>query len=391
MLMALSDRLELVNPSEIRKLFDLAQGIEGVISLGIGEPDFDTPAHIKEYAKEALDRGLTHYSPNSGIPELREAVAEKLKKHNKINADPKTQIMITVGTNQQILMGLSTFLKDNEGVLIPSPMFVSYAPAVILAGGKPIEVPTYEENEFRLSVDELKKYITPRTRALIINSPNNPTGAVLTKKDLEEIADFAVEHDLIILSDEVYEYFVYDGVKNYSMASLNGMFERTITMNGFSKTFAMTGWRLGFVAAPEWIIEKMIRFQMYNATCPVTFIQYAAAKALRDERSWEAIEEMRREYERRRNLVWKRLNETGLPTVKPKGAFYIFPRIKDTGLSSKEFSELMIKEAKVVLVPGTAFGQAGEGYIRISYATAYEKLEEAMDRIEKVLKDKELV
>ncbi|KPU62877.1 aromatic amino acid aminotransferase [Thermococcus sp. EP1] len=389
--MALSDRLELVNPSEIRKLFDLAQGIEGVISLGIGEPDFDTPAHIKEYAKEALDRGLTHYSPNSGIPELREAVAEKLKKHNKINADPKTQIMITVGTNQQILMGLSTFLKDNEEVLIPSPMFVSYAPAVILAGGKPIEVPTYEENEFRLSVDELKKYITPRTRALIINSPNNPTGAVLTKKDLEEIADFAVEHDLIILSDEVYEYFVYDGVKNYSMASLNGMFERTITMNGFSKTFAMTGWRLGFVAAPEWIIEKMIRFQMYNATCPVTFIQYAAAKALRDERSWEAIEEMRREYERRRNLVWKRLNEMGLPTVKPKGAFYIFPRIKDTGLSSKEFSELMIKEAKVVLVPGSAFGQAGEGYIRISYATAYEKLEEAMDRIEKVLKDKELV
>ncbi|NJE25604.1 pyridoxal phosphate-dependent aminotransferase [Thermococcus sp. MV5] len=389
--MALSDRLELVNPSEIRKLFDLAQGIEGVISLGIGEPDFDTPAHIKEYAKEALDRGLTHYSPNSGILELREAVAEKLKKHNKINADPKTQIMITVGTNQQILMGLSTFLKDNEEVLIPSPMFVSYAPAVILAGGKPIEVPTYEENEFRLSVDELKKYITPKTRALIINSPNNPTGAVLTKKDLEEIADFAVEHDLIILSDEVYEYFVYDGVKNYSMASLNGMFERTITMNGFSKTFAMTGWRLGFVAAPEWIIEKMIRFQMYNATCPVTFIQYAAAKALKDERSWEAIEEMRREYERRRNLVWKRLNEMGLPTVKPKGAFYIFPKIKDTGLSSKEFSELMIKEAKVVLVPGTAFGQAGEGYIRISYATAYEKLEEAMDRIEKVLKDKKLV
>ncbi|USH00929.1 pyridoxal phosphate-dependent aminotransferase [Thermococcus argininiproducens] len=389
--MALSDRLELVNPSEIRKLFDLAQGIEGVISLGIGEPDFDTPAHIKEYAKEALDKGLTHYSPNSGILELREAVAEKLKKHNKINVDPKTQIMITVGTNQQILMGLSTFLKDNEEVLIPSPMFVSYAPAVILAGGKPIEVPTYEENEFRLSVDELKKYITPRTRALIINSPNNPTGAVLTKKDLKEIADFAVEHDLIILSDEVYEYFVYDGVKNYSIASLNGMFERTITMNGFSKTFAMTGWRLGFVAAPEWIIEKMIRFQMYNATCPVTFIQYAAAKALRDERSWEAIEEMRREYERRRNLVWKRLNEMGLPTVKPKGAFYIFPRIKDTGLSSKEFSELMTKEAKVVLVPGTAFGQAGEGYIRISYATAYEKLEEAMDRIEKVLKDKKLV
>jgi len=390
-LMALSDRLERVNPSEIRKLFDLAQGVEGLISLGIGEPDFDTPEHIKEYAKEALDKGLTHYSPNVGILELREAIAEKLKRDNNIDADPKTQIMITVGANQIILMGLATFLKDNDEVLIPSPMFVSYAPAVLLAGGKPIEVPTYEENEFRLSVDELRKYVTPKTKALIINSPNNPTGAVLTKKDLEEIADFAVEHDLVILSDEVYEYFIYNEAKHYSIASLNGMFDRVITINGFSKTFAMTGWRLGFVVAREDMIEKMTRFQMYNATCPVTFIQYATAKALRDKRSWEAVEEMRKEYDRRRKMVWKRLNEMGLPTVRPKGAFYIFPRIRDTGLTSKEFSELMIKEARVALVPGSAFGKAGEGYVRISYATAYEKLEEAMDRIEKVLKERKLV
>lgn len=390
-LMALSDRLERVNPSEIRKLFDLAQGVEGLISLGIGEPDFDTPEHIKEYAKEALDKGLTHYSPNVGILELREAIAEKLKRDNNIDANPKTQIMITVGANQIILMGLATFLKDNDEVLIPSPMFVSYAPAVLLAGGKPIEVPTYEENEFRLSVDELRKYVTPKTKALIINSPNNPTGAVLTKKDLEEIADFAVEHDLVILSDEVYEYFIYNEAKHYSIASLNGMFDRVITINGFSKTFAMTGWRLGFVVAREDMIEKMTRFQMYNATCPVTFIQYAAAKALRDKRSWEAVEEMRKEYDRRRKMVWKRLNEMGLPTVRPKGAFYIFPRIRDTGLTSKEFSELMIKEARVALVPGSAFGKAGEGYVRISYATAYEKLEEAMNRIEKVLKERKLV
>jgi aminotransferase len=288
-------------------------------------------------------------------------------------------------------MGLATFLKDGEEVLIPSPMFVSYAPAVILAGGKPVEVPTYEENEFRLSVDDLEKHVSDKTRALIINSPNNPTGAVLTKKDLEEIANFAVEHDLMVLSDEVYEHFVYDVIKNHSIASLDGMFERTITINGFSKTFAMTGWRLGFVAAPSWVIEKMVRFQMYNATCPVTFAQYAAAKALEDERSWKAVEEMRKEYDRRRNLVWKRLNEMGLPTLKPKGAFYIFPRIRDTGLTDKEFSELMLKEAKVAVVPGSAFGKAGEGYIRISYATAYEKLEEAMDRMESVLKEKKLV
>jgi len=389
--MALSDRLELVNPSEIRKLFDLAQGVEGLISLGIGEPDFDTPEHIKEYAKEALDKGMTHYGPNAGLPMLREAIARKLKKQNSIDVDPKSEIMVLVGANQAFIMGLAAFLRDGEEVLIPSPMFVSYAPAVILAGGKPIEVPTYEENEFRLSVDDLEKYVSEKTRALIINSPNNPTGAVLTKKDLEEIADFAIEHDLMVFSDEVYEHFVYDGAKNYSIASLDGMFERTITINGFSKTFAMTGWRLGFVAAPAWIIEKMTRFQMYNATCPVTFAQYAAAKALDDPRSWKAVEEMRNEYDRRRNLVWKRLNDMGLPTVKPKGAFYIFPRIKDTGLTDKEFSELMLKEARVAVVPGSAFGKAGEGYIRISYATAYEKLEEAMDRMEKVLKEKKLV
>lgn len=389
--MALSDRLEMVNPSEIRKLFDLAAGMEDVISLGIGEPDFDTPEHIKEYAKEALDRGMTHYGPNAGLPMLREAIARKLKKQNGIDADPKSEIMVLVGANQAFIMGLATFLRDGEEVLIPSPMFVSYAPAVVLAGGKPVEVPTYEENEFRLNVDDLKKYVSEKTRALIINSPSNPTGAVLTKKDLEEIADFAVEHDLMIFSDEVYEHFVYDGAKNYSIASLDGMFERTITVNGFSKTFAMTGWRLGFVAAPAWVVEKMARFQMYNATCPVTFAQYAAAKALDDPRSWKAVEEMRNEYDRRRNLVWKRLNEMGLPTVKPKGAFYIFPRIRDTGLTDKEFSELMLKEARVAVVPGSAFGKAGEGYIRISYATAYEKLEEAMDRMEKVLKEKKLV
>ena len=389
--MALSDRLELVNPSEIRRLFDLAAGMEDVISLGIGEPDFDTPEHIKEYAKEALDMGYTHYGPNAGLPILREAVAKKLREQNGIEVDPMSEVMILTGANQAFLMGLATFLKDGEEVLIPSPMFVSYAPAVILAGGNPVEVPTYEENEFRLSVDDMEKHVTERTRALIINTPNNPTGAVLRKKDIEEIADFAVEHDLIVISDEVYEHFVYDGVKNHSIASLDGMFERTITVNGFSKTFAMTGWRLGFVAAPAWVIEKMTRFQMYNSTCPVTFAQYAAAKALEDPRSWKAVEEMRKEYNRRRNLVWKRLNEMGLPTVKPKGAFYIFPRIKDTGLTDHQFSELMLREARVAVVPGSAFGKAGEGYIRISYATAYEKLEEAMDRMEKVLREKKLV
>ncbi len=388
--MALSDRLKQVNPSEIRRLFDLAQGVEGLISLGIGEPDFVTPENIREYAKEALDMGMTHYGPNAGLPMLREAVARKFSKQNGINADPTSEVMITVGANQAFIMGLSTFLKEGEEVLIPAPMFVSYAPAVILAGGKPVEVPTHEENEFRLSVDDLEKHVSGRARALIINTPNNPTGAVLTRKDVEDIADFAVEHDLMVLSDEVYEHFVYNGLRNHSIASLDGMFERTITINGFSKTFAMTGWRLGFVAAPSWVIEGMVRFQMYNATCPVTFVQYAAAKALEDKRSWKVVEDMKRKYDRRRGLVWRRLNEMGLPTVKPHGAFYIFPRVRDTGLSDKEFSETMLREAKVAVVPGGAFGEAGRGYVRISYATAYERLEEAMDRMERVLKERKL-
>ena len=389
--MSLSQKLDMIPKSMIRKLFDLASGVKDIISLGIGEPDFDTPENIKEYAKEALDKGYTHYGPNIGLPILREAVAEKLKRDNNIDVDPDKNIIITVGANIGFLMGLSSFLKPGEEVLIPSPAFVSYAPATILAGGVPVEVPTYEENEFRINTDDLKKYVSEKTRAIFINTPNNPTGTVLTKKDLEEIADFAIEHDLMILADEIYEYIVYDGFKHVSIASLNGLFERVITINGFSKTFAMTGWRLGYVVADEKLIDKMVKLQMYTVTCPVTFIQYAAAKALRDKRSWEAVEKMRQEYDRRRQYVWKRLNEIGLRVFKPRGAFYIFPSIKETKLTSQEFTEKLIKEAKVVVVPGNAFGKAGEGYIRISYATSYENLVEAMDRIEEFLRKNKLI
>ncbi|MCD6196321.1 MAG: pyridoxal phosphate-dependent aminotransferase [Staphylothermus sp.] len=389
--MSLSQKLDMIPKSMIRRLFDLASGVKDIISLGIGEPDFDTPENIKEYAKEALDKGYTHYGPNIGLPILREAIAEKLKRDNNIYADPEKNIIITVGANIGFLMSLSSFLKPGEEVLIPSPAFVSYAPATILAGGVPVEVPTYEENEFKVNVDDLKKYVTEKTRAIFINTPNNPTGTVLTRKDLEEIADFAVEHDLIIIADEVYEYIVYDGFKHFSIASLNGLFDRVITINGFSKTFAMTGWRLGYIVAHEKFIDKMVKLQMYTVTCPVTFIQYAAAKALRDKRSWEAVEKMRREYNRRRLLVWKRLNEMELRVFKPHGAFYIFPNIKKTGLTSQEFTEKLIRDAKVVVVPGNAFGKAGEGYIRISYATSYENLVEAMNRIEDFLKKHNLI
>lgn len=387
--MALSEKLDSIPPSLIRRFFDLASSMKDIISLGIGEPDFDTPQHIKEYAKEGLDKGYTHYGPNIGLYMLREAIAEKLRRDNNIDADPEKEIIITVGANMPIFMGLATFLREGEEVLIPEPAFVSYAPAVILAGGKPVMVPTREEEEFKPRIEDLNKYVSEKTRAIIINTPNNPTGTVYTRKDLEEIADFAVEHDLMIISDEVYEYIVYDGVKHVSIASLNGLFERTITVNGFSKTFAMTGWRIGFAVAPSWVIEKMVKLHMYTVTCPVTFIQYAVAKALRDKRSWDAVEYMRREYQRRRDLVWRRINEIGLPVVKPKGAFYIFPSIKNIGFKSMEFSEKLLREAKVAVVPGIAFGKEYDQYIRISYAVKYEKLNEALNRIEDFVKKKD--
>lgn len=384
--MALSEKLDIIPPSLIRRFFDLASSVKDVISLGIGEPDFDTPQNIKEYAKEALDKGYTHYGPNIGLPMLREAIAEKLRRDNGIDADPESEIIITVGANMPILMGLATFLREEEEVLIPEPAFVSYAPAAILAGGKPVMVPTREEEEFKPRIEDLEKHVSEKTRAIIINTPNNPTGTVYTRKDLEEIADFAIEHDLMIISDEVYEYIVYDGFKHVSIASLNGLFERTITVNGFSKTFAMTGWRIGFAVAPSWVIEKMVKLHMYTITCPATFTQYAVAKALRDKRSWEAVENMRNEYRRRRDLVWKRLNEIGLQVFKPRGAFYIFPSIRDIGMKSMEFSEKLLIKEKVAVVPGIAFGNSCDQYIRISYAVKYEKLEEALDRIEKFIK-----
>ncbi len=386
LVMAMLDRIEAVPRSLIREFFDIASKMKNVLSLGIGEPDFDTPSHIKEYAKEALDKGYTHYGPNIGLPVLREAVAEKLEKFNGISVDPEREVMITVGANMPMFMSLSSILRSGEEVLIPMPAFVTYAPATILAGGRPVMVPTREEDEFKAYPEILEKYVSEKTRVLVINTPNNPTGAVYTRRELEELADFAVEHDLMVISDEVYEFIVYDGYKHTSIASLNGMFERTVTINGFSKTFAMTGWRIGYVAAPSWVIDRMLKIQMYTVTCPVTFIQYAVAKALRDPRSWEAVEEMRREYERRRDFVWKRLNEIGLPVSKPHGAFYIFPSIKNTGLASMEFSKRLLEEARVAVVPGHAFGEAGEGYVRISYAVSIEKLEEAMNRIEVFLK-----
>lgn len=382
--MSLSDRLDEIPPSGIRKLFDLAGNYPDMISLGIGEPDFDTPAHIKEYAKEALDHGFTHYTPNNGLQLLREAVALKLKRDNSIVADPGKNIMITVGGNQAFLLALSTFLKQADEVLLPSPHFVTHSAAVRLAGGVPVEVPSTGAGGFKAALELMRDAVTSKTRGIIINSPNNPTGVVLGRKDLEGIAEIAMDHDLKVMSDEVYESLIYDGEKHVSIASLEGMEEKVITINSFSKVYAMTGWRVGYVVAEENAIAKMAKFQMYAAACPTSFAQYAAAKAMSDPRSPGTVEAMRSEYEKRRDCIHRRIGQIpGMLAVKPKGAFYIFPKLDVE--DDAAISERLLKEAHVAAVPGSSFGKAGRGHLRFAYTVPVVKIEEAMDRIEKVM------
>jgi len=384
--MSFPDRLRRISPSSIRRLFELAGRYEGIISLGIGEPDFDTPQFVKDYAKEALDKGLTHYTPNNGLKVLRDAIAHKLKEENGIEADPDKNIMVTVGGNEAFLLSLSTFLNPGDEVLIPSPYFVTYSAIVELLGAKVVEVPTIDEKEFRVNGDDLKKAVTKKTKCIMLNSPCNPTGAILGADDLEEIAGVAIEHDLKVVSDEVYEALTYDGRKNESIASLNGMSDRVITVNSFSKTYAMTGWRVGYAAADETTVGLMTKFQMYLAACPVSFAQYAAAMAMKDPRRQSAIDRMRSAYESRRDYVFHRLKAMeGISAVKPKGAFYIFPKIFLKG-SDVEFAERLLVEGKVVVVPGTAFGSCGKGHVRMCYATSMECLEEAMNRLERFMR-----
>ncbi len=378
--MSFPDRLDEVPESGIRRLFDLAGKYKDVVSLGIGEPDFDTPPHIKEYAKEGLDKGFNHYTPNIGLKMLREAVAEKLKRENRIEANPERNIMITIGGNQAFLLSLSTFLKNGDEVLIPSPYFVTYRAVVLMLGGIPVEVPTTIEDGFKLSIDRLSKAVTSKTKCIMINSPNNPTGSVMSKKDLEGVSRLALENDLRVVSDEVYEKLIYSGEKHVSIASLDGMSERTITVNSFSKTYAMTGWRVGYCVADEATVSKMVKFQMFLAACPVSFEQYAIARALDDPRSEAAVERMRREYQDRRDYIFGRLKVMpGIEVAKPQGAFYIFPRIGGNDIA---FSERLLSKAKVVVVPGSSFGTHGEGHIRLCYATSMGSIEKAMDRLE---------
>jgi len=366
--------------SGIRKFFDLASGMSGVISLGVGEPDFVTPWHIREFSIFSLEKGYTNYTSNCGLDELRKGISRYLKEKFQLEYDYSKEILVTVGASEAIDIALRSILDPGDEVIIPEPCFVSYKPCTIMAGGVPIIVATKEANHFKLRADDLEKAVTPRTKALLLSYPNNPTGAVMTGEELQEIARVAERYDLLVISDEIYSELTYEG-EHVSIASLPGMKERTVLINGFSKSYAMTGWRIGYAAAPEEIAAAMLKIHQYTIMCAPIMGQMAAVEALKNGEG--EIKRMLAQYDQRRNLLVNGLNQMGLSCFEPKGAFYAFPSIKSTGMSSQEFCEKLLQEEKVAVVPGDAFGQCGEGYIRCSYAASVEQITEALVRMER--------
>lgn len=378
-------RLANLRPSGIRRMFSIVQQSSDVISLGIGEPDFIPPSHVMNAAKQALDEGKTHYPPSAGIPQLREALAKKAKHDYGITYDPNNEILVTVGATQAVFLALMAFINPGDEVLLFDPGFVCYEPDVLIAGGDPVFVPLHEGDAYKLDADVVMSHITDKTRVIIINSPHNPTGAVFSYDDLLELAKVVIERDLIVISDEVYEKIVYDTAKHFCLAAFSKMRERTIVVNSFSKTYAMTGFRVGYALGPAELIDPMLKVHQYSVACVDGAAQYAAVAAL--EGPQDFVKMMVAEFDRRRKFMHKRINEIdGFSCILPKGTFYIFPNVKEFKLPTTDLADFLAKEGKVVTVPGSAFGDNGEGYLRLSYATAYEKIEEAMDRIERVVK-----
>ncbi len=375
----LSERITEIPFSGIRKFFDIASEMQDVISLGVGEPDFDTPWHIRDEGIYSLEKGRTAYTSNAGLKELKMEIAKYLERRFQVSYDYDTEMMITVGGSEAIDVAMRAMLDPQDEVLIPQPSYVSYVPCAILANGTPVVINLKEENEFRLTAQELTESITPKTKLLVLPFPNNPTGAILEKKDLEAIAKVVIDHDLYVLSDEIYAELTYQQ-DHVTIASLPGMRERTVLINGFSKSYSMTGWRLGYACAPKNILEQMLKIHQYAIMCAPTTSQYAAVEAVRN--GDNDVQKMREEYNGRRRYLIHRFREMGLACFEPFGAFYAFPCIKEFGMSSDEFATRMLQEEKVVVVPGTAFGDCGEGFLRISYAYSLEKLKEALDRME---------
>ena len=381
----LSERITEIPFSGIRKFFDIAAEMKDVISLGVGEPDFDTPWHIRDEGIYSLEKGRTAYTSNAGLKELKIEIAKYLERRFQVSYDYDTEMMITVGGSEAIDMAMRAMLDPGDEVLIPQPSYVSYMPCAVLANGAPVIINLKEENEFRLTAQELEDAITPKTKLLVLPFPNNPTGAVMERKDLEAIAEVVKKHDLFVLSDEIYAELTYlEGKDHVTIASLPGMRERTVLINGFSKAYSMTGWRLGYACAPKVILEQMLKIHQYAIMCAPTTSQYAAVEAVRNGDA--DVAGMREEYNGRRRYLMHRFREMDLKCFEPYGAFYAFPCIQEFGMSSEEFATRMLQEEKVVVVPGTAFGDCGEGFLRISYAYSLKDLKHALERIERFLK-----
>ena len=374
----LSKKIVQVEPSGIRKFFDVANEMEDVISLGVGEPDFDTPWRIREEGIFSLERGRTFYTSNAGLQELRDEICKYLDRKIHVSYDPKKETMVTVGGSEAIDVALRCMLDPGDEVLIPQPSYVSYLPCTVMADGVPVIVELKNENQFKLTVEDMADKVSERTKILVLPFPNNPTGSIMTKEDLEPIAEFVKEHDLYVISDEIYSELSYQG-EHVSIASLPGMRERTVVINGFSKGFAMTGWRLGYCCGPQAILKQMIKLHQFAIMCAPTNSQYAAIEGLRN--CEDEVAEMRKAYNQRRRFLMHEFKNIGMECFEPFGAFYVFPSIQQFGMTSEKFATRLLMEEKVAVVPGTAFGKCGEGFLRISYAYSLEDLKEALGRL----------
>ena len=381
----LSDKVKMVKPSGIRKFFDLASEMEGVISLGVGEPDFDTPYSVRQAGIRSLEQGRTYYTANNGLMELREGISRYLQRRFSLSYAPKDEILVTVGGSEAIDIGVRALVNPGDEVIIPQPSFVCYEPIVQLCGGVPVIIETKVEDEFRLTAKDLKEKITSKTKLLILPFPNNPTGAIMRREDLEEIAQVLRGTDICVLSDEIYAELTYGGVKHTSIAQLDDMWERTLLVGGFSKSYAMTGWRLGYVCAPAPIVAQIKKIHQFAIMCAPTTSQYAAIEAINN--CDEEIEAMRDEYDARRRFIVDAFNKMGLDCFSPRGAFYVFPCIKSTGLSSAAFCEQLLQAKKIAVVPGDAFGACGEGYLRVSYCYSIKHLKKAVEKIGEFIRE----
>ena len=373
-----------MKPSGIRKFFDIVSEMPDAISLGVGEPDFDTPWHVVDEGIYSLEKGKTFYTSNSGLMELRKEICAWYQRKYGVVRKPATEALITVGGSEGIDLAIRALVSPGDEVIIPEPCYVSYVPCVALAGGVSVTISLKNENEFKLTPEELEEAITDKTKALVLSFPNNPTGAIMTKEELEPIAELAIKHDLYVISDEIYSELTYGDAPHFSIAALPGMSERTIVVNGFSKAYAMTGWRLGYALAPELIAREMTKIHQFCIMCAPTTSQYAAVEALRN--GDKDIAKMRESYDMRRHFLLKQFEIMGLPCFEPKGAFYMFPCIKEFGMSSDEFATTLLKQEELAVVPGSAFGDCGEGFLRISYAYSIDELREAMDRMDRFIR-----